>query len=54
MFGWVKRHFRLLNVVSGSFLVLFGLLLFTNNLGDVSLAIQHFLDSIGLDRLVTI
>jgi cytochrome c-type biogenesis protein len=54
VFGWVKRHFRLLNLVSGSFLVVFGVLLFTNNLGEVSLAIQNFLDAVGLDRLVTI
>ena len=54
VFGWVKQHFRVLNLVSGSFLVVFGLLLFTNNLGDVSLAVQHFLDTIGLHRLVTI
>jgi cytochrome c-type biogenesis protein len=54
LFGWVKRHFRVLNLASGSFLVVFGLLLFTNHLGDVSLAMQRFLDAIGLDRLVTI
>jgi cytochrome c-type biogenesis protein len=54
VFGWVKRHFRLLNLVSGSFLVVFGLLLFTNNLGDVSLAIQNFLEDIGLDGLANI
>jgi cytochrome c-type biogenesis protein len=54
VFGWVKAHFRLINLVSGSFLVVFGLLLFTNNLGDVSAAIQRFLDGVGLDRLVTI
>ena len=54
MFGWVKGHFRLLNLVSGTFLVLFGLLLFTNHLGDVSAAIQRFFEDIGLDRLVTI
>jgi cytochrome c-type biogenesis protein len=54
VFGWVKRHFRVLNVTSGAFLVVFGLLLLTNHLGDVSLAVQHFLDAIGLDRLVTI
>ena len=54
VFGWVKGHFRVLNLVSGTFLVGFGLLLFTNNLGDVSAAIQRFLDAIGLDRLVTI
>jgi cytochrome c-type biogenesis protein len=54
VFGWVKRHFRVLNLVAGSFLVGFGLLLLTNNLGEVSGAIGRFLDAIGLDRLVTI
>ena len=54
LFGWVKRHFRLLNAISGAFLVGFGLLLLTNNLGEVSGAIQRFMQSVGLERLANI
>ena len=54
VFGWVKRHFRVLNLVSGSFLVVFGVLLFTNNLGAVSAGIQRFLEDVGLDGLANI
>src|SRR5687767_8407045 len=54
LFGWVKRHFRALNAVSGAFLVAFGLLLLTNNLGEVSGAIQRFMQDAGLGRLANI
>ncbi|HVF31782.1 MAG TPA: cytochrome c biogenesis protein CcdA [Acidimicrobiales bacterium] len=54
VFGWVKRHFRLLNLVSGAFLVGFGVLLLTNRLGPVSGEIQAFLERIGLSRLANI
>ena len=54
LFGWVKRHFRALNLVSGAFLVAFGLLLLTNNLGEVSGAIQEFMQDVGLGRLANI
>jgi cytochrome c-type biogenesis protein len=54
VFGWVKRHFRMLNLTSGAFLVGFGLLLLTNRLGPVSGAIRGFLEDVGLDRLANI
>jgi cytochrome c-type biogenesis protein len=54
VFGWVKRHFRLLNLVSGGFLIGFGTLLLTNNLGEVSGAIQRFMQDAGLGRLANI
>ena len=54
VFGWVKRHFRVLNLVSGSFLVIFGVLLLTNQLGQVSGSIQRFMQDIGLSRLANI
>lgn len=54
VFGWVKRHFRLLNVVSGSFLVLFGLLLFTNRLGQISGSLVRLMEAAGLGRLANI
>jgi cytochrome c-type biogenesis protein len=54
VFSWVKRHFRVINLVSGAFLVGFGVLLLTNQLGQVSGAIQDFMQDIGLDRLAEI
>ena len=54
LFGWVKRHFRAINLVSGAFLVGFGVLLLTNELGEVSGAIQRFMQDIGLGRLANI
>jgi cytochrome c-type biogenesis protein len=54
VFAWVKRHFRALNLVSGAFLVGFGFLLLTSNLGEVSGAIQRFLEDAGLGRLANI
>ncbi len=54
VFNWVKRHFRLINLVSGTFLVAFGILLLTNRLGQMSGAIQRFMVDIGLGRLANI
>ncbi len=54
VFGWVKRHFRVLNLVSGSFLVVFGVLLLTNRLGPLAGAMQRFMQDIGLGRLANI
>jgi cytochrome c-type biogenesis protein len=54
LFGWVKRHFRVINLVSGAFLVGFGVLLLTNRLGQVSGSIQAFMEDIGLGRLANI
>ena len=54
VFGWVKRHYRALNLVSGAFLVGFGVLLLTNNLGEVSGTIQRFMQDVGLGRLANI
>jgi cytochrome c-type biogenesis protein len=54
VFAWVKRHFRLINLVSGAFLVAFGLLLLTNRLGPMSAAIQRLLEDVGLGRLARI
>ena len=54
VFGWVKRHFRAINLVAGALLVAFGLLLFTNNLSRLSIAILEALDAVGLDFLTRI
>lgn len=50
-FRWVKRHFGVINLVSGLVLAGFGLLLLTNNLGHVVRFFQDVLDALGLDFL---
>ena len=50
-FSWVKRHFRIINLVSGLILVGFGILLLTNRLGQVSSRIIEVMDALGLDFL---
>ena len=51
-FGWVKRHYRAINLVSGALLAGFGVLLFTNRLTLVVAASSSTLmDRLGLDWL---
>jgi cytochrome c-type biogenesis protein len=52
-FGFVKRHFRVINAVAGALLVAFGLLLLTDNVSWLSRHIADFLRAVGLDRLST-
>lgn len=54
VFDWVKRHFRIINLVAGLLLAAFGVLLFTNGLGELSSRLQRLLDAAGLDFLVNI
>lgn len=54
VFGWVKRHFRMINLVSGAFLVAFGFLLLTNQLGPLAGTVQRFMQDVGLGRLAQI
>lgn len=54
LFGWVKRHFVLLNRFAGTILVAFGVLLFTDNVSWLSAQITRILDALGLDFLLTI
>ncbi len=54
LFGWVKRHFRALNLAAGAILVVFGVLLLTNQVTRISGWIQTFFEWIGLDRLTNI
>jgi cytochrome c-type biogenesis protein len=52
VFGWVKRHFRVLNLVSGLFLVAFGILLLTHHLTQWSNDLINLMDKIpGIRRL---
>ena len=53
-FAWVKRHFGVINAVSGAVLVGFGLLLVTNQVGQVSGHLLEVMDDLGLDFLTRI
>ncbi len=52
-FGWVKRHYRVINGVSGVLLVAFGALLVTGNVSWLSVHIAELLRWVGLDGLST-
>jgi cytochrome c-type biogenesis protein len=54
VFAWVKRHFRVINTVAGAFLIVFGFLLFTNQLGWLSRQFQSLLETLHLESLTTI
>ncbi len=54
LFGWVKRHFRVINIVSGSILVAFGILLITNNVTRISSWMINVMNDLGLDFLTAI
>ncbi|HZN16483.1 MAG TPA: cytochrome c biogenesis protein CcdA [Acidimicrobiales bacterium] len=52
-FGWVKRHFGVINAIAGGLLVAFGFLLLTNNVSWLSRHVADFLRAVHLDRLST-
>ncbi len=54
LFGWVKRNFRLINAIAGTILIVFGILLITNNVTTVSAWITEWMDRLGLGFLTTI
>jgi cytochrome c-type biogenesis protein len=49
-FSWVKRHYRVINLVSGALLVGFGVLLFLGQVNRLSVTILHWMERLGLDR----
>ena len=51
VFSWVKRHFRVVNLVSGLILAAFGVLLLTNSVHYLSNFFIDLLDRVGLQRL---
>jgi len=53
-FGWVKRHFTGITLVSATTLACFGVLLTLNRLTLVTSELQSALRAIGLGRLVTL
>ncbi|HUS62519.1 MAG TPA: cytochrome c biogenesis protein CcdA [Acidimicrobiales bacterium] len=48
VFGWFKRHFRALNLISGTVLVVFGLLLFTGNVAHLARNASNLLRDVPL------
>ncbi|MFQ5554634.1 MAG: cytochrome c biogenesis CcdA family protein [Acidimicrobiia bacterium] len=53
-FNWLKRHLKPINVASGVLLMLFGLLLVTNQVTELSRFFTKLLDRLGLDELATV
>jgi cytochrome c-type biogenesis protein len=51
--GWVKAHFRAINLASGLLLAAFGILMVTNQVNTLSHAVTDVLDWLGLQRLTT-
>lgn len=52
VFGWVKRHFRAINVTAGTILVIFGLLMITNNVTRISNWLLDRMEQIGIDTVL--
>ena len=52
-FSWVKRHFGVINLVSGLLLAVFGILLLTGDITDVVRWLQDALRAVGLDALAS-
>jgi cytochrome c biogenesis protein CcdA len=50
-FRWVRNHYGWIRLASGLTLVALGLLLFFNRNWWLNVAVQRFLDAIGLDQL---
>ncbi|MFM8303109.1 MAG: cytochrome c biogenesis CcdA family protein [Actinomycetota bacterium] len=51
---WVKRHSRAITFASAAVLFVFGVILLTDNLAEVSARLTRTMDALGLDRLVEI
>ncbi|MGH9284731.1 MAG: cytochrome c biogenesis CcdA family protein [Acidimicrobiales bacterium] len=51
VFDWLKGHARAINLVAGLVLVGFGLLLVTNRVSRVALAMAELMDKVGLGFL---
>lgn len=53
-FGWIKRHYKLINGVAGTTMIVFGVVLLSGNLGQVSAWFTDLLTAVGLQRLAEI
>jgi cytochrome c-type biogenesis protein len=54
VFGWARRHTRVINVVAGGLLVAFGLLLLTNQVGWLAGRLIELMEWMGLGGLTRI
>jgi len=54
VFGWFKRHARLINAIAGTIMVVFGLLMVFGKVTWLSQQIIGFMTWLGLDRLTAI
>ncbi|HUQ40329.1 MAG TPA: cytochrome c biogenesis protein CcdA [Acidimicrobiales bacterium] len=54
VFGWFKRHARVVNLVSGLMLAAFGLVLLLDRVSWLSAHLVQFMTRIGLERLTRI
>ena len=52
LFGWVKRHLRVITVASASSLAVFGVLLVFNQLTWITSQLQTVLRAVGLEELI--
>lgn len=52
VFGWVKRHFRAINITAGAILVVFGILMLTNNVTRISNWMLERMNDIGIDTVL--
>ena len=53
-FAFMKRHFRVINLVSGALLVVFGVVLFTGTIDRIASFMIEAMDDLGLDWLARI
>jgi len=53
-FTWLRKNLRTINVASGALLAVFGFLMMTDRLVELSSWFQEFLTNVGLDRLANI
>jgi cytochrome c-type biogenesis protein len=53
-FTWLRSHLRQINVASGALLALFGVLMITGRLNEISSWFQELLTNVGLERLANI
>jgi cytochrome c-type biogenesis protein len=53
-FGWIKRHYRAINLASGLVLAIFGFIMLTNSLGSISSWIITAMDKLHLTFLTKI
>jgi cytochrome c-type biogenesis protein len=51
LFSWVRRHFRVVNLLSGLALMVFGVLLLTDNVTWLSLRLIDFFDALHLSAI---